>query len=118
MGFWNLLVQEVNILKVVLRHNLKIVLSHFIYNYIPARSFASKMPGNVKLGSSNEPDPDPLPYLAVSMDMKRQDNMKPYDPKKSYWVPDDQGGFLEGLLQSDDGKKAVVMIGHEVGSKD
>ena len=24
------------------------------------------------------------------------------------------GGFTEGLLQSDDGKKAVVMVGHEV----
>ena len=24
------------------------------------------------------------------------------------------GGFTEGLLQSDDGKKAIVMVGHEV----
>ena len=30
------------------------------------------MPGNVKLGSSNEPDPDPMPYLAVSNDTKRR----------------------------------------------
>ena len=27
---------------------------------------------------------------------------------------DGEGGFVEGLLQSDDGKKAVVMVGHEV----
>ena len=27
---------------------------------------------------------------------------------------DGEGGFIEGLLQSDDGKKAVVMVGHEV----
>ena len=31
------------------------------------------MPGNVKLGSSNEPDPDPMPYLAVSNDTKRRE---------------------------------------------
>lgn len=72
------------------------------------------MPGNVKLGSSNDPDPDPTPYLTVSAENKRADMLKPYDPKKSYWVPDESGGFVEGLLQSDDGKKAVVLIGHEV----
>ena len=71
------------------------------------------MPGNVKLGSRNEPDPDPTPYLYVSAETKLSDKRKPYDPKKSIWVPDDEGGFLEAMLQSDDGKKAVVMIGHE-----
>ena len=40
--------------------------------------------------------------------------MKPYDAKKSFWVPDEDGAFVEGLLQSDDGKKATVMIGHDV----
>ena len=39
---------------------------------------------------------------------------KPYDSKKSVWMNDGEGGFVEGLLQSDDGKKAVVMVGHEV----
>ncbi len=72
------------------------------------------MPGNVKLGQSNEPDPDPVAYLYVSQDMKRADMLKPYDAKKSYWVPDDAGGYVEAQLQSDDGKKAQVMIGHEV----
>ena len=42
---------------------------------------------------------------------------KPYDPKKSVWMADGDGSFLEGLLQSDDGKKAVVMVGHEVNSQ-
>ena len=45
---------------------------------------------------------------------KRHDMTKPYDPKKSVWISDDEGGFHEGLLHSDDGKKAVVMVGHEV----
>eukprot|EP00095_Tigriopus_kingsejongensis_P003887 maker-scaffold603_size126491-snap-gene-0.26 protein:Tk03887 transcript:maker-scaffold603_size126491-snap-gene-0.26-mRNA-1 annotation:"myosin heavy chain" len=71
------------------------------------------MPGHVKLGKSGEPDPDPLPYLLISMDAKRQDMLKPYDPKKSYWAPDGQGGYKESLLESDDGTKATVMMGHE-----
>jgi hypothetical protein len=56
------------------------------------------MPGNVKLGFSNEPDPDPTPYLYVSADIKRMDSHKPYDPKKSVWIPEDNGGFVEGTL--------------------
>ena len=46
--------------------------------------------------------------------VERADMMKPYDAKKSFWVPDEDGAFVEGLLQSDDGKKATVMIGHDV----
>ena len=57
------------------------------------------MPGNVKLGFSNEPDPDPTPYLYVSADIKRMDSHKPYDPKKSVWIPEENGGFAEGTLQ-------------------
>lgn len=72
------------------------------------------MPGHVKLGKGNEPDPDPSPYLIVSMEMKREDALKFYDPRKSYWVPDGKGGFCEGLLDNDDGTKALVMCGHEV----
>ena len=30
------------------------------------------MPGHVKLGKTGEPDPDPSPYLVVSMEMKRE----------------------------------------------
>merc|ERR1719277_63194 len=48
--------------------------------------------------------------------MKREDAVKPYDSKKSYWVPDGKGNFVEGLLESDDGKKAVVMMGHVKGT--
>ena len=72
------------------------------------------MPGHVKLGKPGEPDPDPAPYLVISMDMKRADMLKPYDPKKSYWGPDGTGGFKEGILEADDGTKATMMMGHEV----
>jgi len=39
--------------------------------------------------------------------------LKPYDPKKSYWVPDGDGGFLEGILESEAAGKAVVTVNHE-----
>jgi len=73
------------------------------------------MPGHVKVGGKNEPDPDPLPYLVVSFEMKKEDALKPYDAKKSVWVPNkEDGGFDEGLLQSVDGGKASVKVGWEM----
>jgi len=72
------------------------------------------MPGHVKLGASGEPDPDPLPYLVVSNEMKRADMSKPYDAKKSIWVPDGEGGYVEALLDSEADGKVVAMVGHEV----
>ncbi len=72
------------------------------------------MPGHVKLGKSGEPDPDPMPYLIINMEMKRADMLMEYDPKKSYWAPDSKGGFMKSMLVEDDGNKATVMCGHEV----
>ena len=72
------------------------------------------MPGHVKLGKAGEPDPDPCPYLVVTLEMKREFALKPYDPKKSYWCPDGKGGYMESMLEDDNGTKAVVMCGHEV----
>ena len=72
------------------------------------------MPGHVKLGKAGEADPDPLPYLVVTLEMKRADMLRPYDSKKSYWCPDGKHGFVECLVESNDGTKAVVMVGHEV----
>ena len=71
------------------------------------------MPGHVKLGKSGEPDPDPSPYLIVSNEMKREAMSKPYDAKKSVWVPDGDGGFMEAMLDSESGGKTTVMCGHE-----
>ena len=70
------------------------------------------MPGHVK--KSSGPDEDPCPYLVVTLEMKREHAMKPYDPKKSYWCPAGKGDYMECILESDDGTKAVVMCGHEV----
>ena len=44
------------------------------------------MPGHVKAGGSNEPDPDATPYLFVSFEIKKEDSLKPYDTQKSVWV--------------------------------
>ena len=45
------------------------------------------MPGHIKLGSGDEPDPDPLPYLMVNLENKRKDtSSKAYDPKRSVWA--------------------------------
>ena len=72
------------------------------------------MPGHVKKNAG--PDEDPTPYLVISLEMKREDSMKPYDSKKSYWCPDGKGNYMECMLESNDGTKAVVTCGHEVNS--
>ena len=72
------------------------------------------MPGHIKLGASQVPDPDPLPYLMVCGEMRRKDMAKPYDSKRAVWTPDGMGGYVEGTVQSDDGEKATVLLGHEV----
>ena len=69
------------------------------------------MPGHVKLGKKGEPDPDPMPYLVVSLEQKRDDMLMEYDPKKTYWCPDGKGGFMKSMLQEDDGKKCLVICG-------
>merc|ERR1712102_198122 len=46
-------------------------------------------------------------------EMQREDAMKPYDPKKSYWSPDGKGNYMECTLVDNDGTKATVMCGHE-----
>jgi len=49
--------------------------------------------------------------LIVSDELKVKLKSKPYDPKKSCWVPDKAtGGYFEGLIESLDGEKATVKI--------
>ena len=71
------------------------------------------MPGHI--AKTTGPDPDPSPWLAVSFDLKTKNKAKPYDPKKSYWVPNKaDGGYLEGSLESKDGAKVTVKVGGEM----
>ncbi|XP_042212119.1 myosin heavy chain, muscle-like isoform X1 [Homarus americanus] len=69
------------------------------------------MPGHVK--KSTGPDPDPSEFLYISMEMKMQDSTKPYDAKKSCWVPDDKEGFIEGEIQGTKGDLITVYAGGE-----
>jgi len=71
------------------------------------------MPGHVKAGGSKEPDPDPAPFLFVSFEMKKEDSLKPYDAKKSVWVPDGEGGYDEAMISEVKGDNIDVKVGWE-----
>merc|ERR1712214_15441 len=78
----------------------------------------TNMPGHIKLTKTGQPDPDPTEFLLPNMEMKRADQQKPYDPKKSVWIPDAKtGGYKEGLLESGDledpASKCLVAVAHE-----
>merc|ERR1712198_22831 len=69
----------------------------------------TSMPGHIKKSEGADPDPDP--WLVVSEELKKKLLSKPYDAKKSCWVPDKStGGYLEGLIQSKDGDKVTVKL--------
>ena len=71
------------------------------------------MPGHIK--KTTGPDPDPSPWLAVSHELKMKNKAKPYDPKKSVWVPNKaDGGYLQGLLESKEGGKCKVNVNGEM----
>ncbi|KAK9752705.1 Myosin head (motor domain) [Popillia japonica] len=55
-------------------------------------------------------DPDPTPYLFVSLEQKRIDQSKPYDAKKSCWVPDEKEGFVLGEIRGTKGDLVTVGI--------
>merc|ERR1711990_1177811 len=58
------------------------------------------MPGHIKL-VKGAVDPDPTDFLWPTMDMKKEDQAKPYDPKASVWIMDAKThGYKEGLLES------------------
>ena len=68
------------------------------------------MPGHM-VGKSDGPDPDPDPWLVVSDELRKKLLSKPYDPKKSCWVPDKAThGYDEGLIESTDGDKVQVKL--------
>ena len=67
------------------------------------------MPGHIKKSEGADPDPDP--WLVVSEELRKKLNSKPYDAKKSCWVPDKAtGGYWESLIESKEGGKVNVKI--------
>ncbi|XP_060521427.1 myosin heavy chain, muscle isoform X46 [Cylas formicarius] len=59
---------------------------------------------------ANQEDEDPTPYLFVSLEQKRIDQTKPYDAKKSCWVPDDKEGFVLGEIRGTKGDLVTVLV--------
>ena len=62
---------------------------------------SARMPGHIK--KSTGPDPDPSPWLEVKPHVKAENMKKPYDDKKSCWVPNPKGefgGYLEGITEN------------------
>ena len=82
------------------------------------------MPGHIKL-VKGAVDPDPTDFLWPDLEMKKADQAKVYDPKKSVWIMDAKThGYKEGLLESgeigqlgmegaDLSVKMTVAVGHE-----
>ncbi|XP_072948928.1 myosin heavy chain, muscle isoform X32 [Epargyreus clarus] len=68
----------------------------------------SKGPPGMQGGG--EDDPDPTPYLFVSLEQKRIDQSKPYDGKKACWVPDEKEGFLQGEIKATKGDLVTVIL--------
>uniref|UniRef100_A0A0K2T980 Myosin heavy chain 1 [Tribolium castaneum] n=1 Tax=Lepeophtheirus salmonis TaxID=72036 RepID=A0A0K2T980_LEPSM len=68
------------------------------------------MPGTRIVLKAGEEDPDPSPYLFVSNEQRIKNSEKPYDPKRSCWVPDSEEKFLEGLIQETTGGKVKVQL--------
>ena len=80
-----------------------------IFSGFHLRRKDKKMPGHIKKGDG--PDPDPSPWLIVSPELKVKLKSKPYDPKKSCWVPNKAThGYDEGIIDSTEGDKVTVMI--------
>merc|ERR1711899_42616 len=75
----------------------------------PQKETGLKMPGHIKL-VKGAVDPDPTDFLWPTMDMKKEDQAKPYDPKASVWIQDPKThGYKEGLLESGD----ITQLGME-----
>merc|ERR1712209_169118 len=75
----------------------------------PQKEAGLKMPGHIKL-VKGAVDPDPTDFLWPTMDMKKEDQAKPYDPKASVWIMDAKThGYKEGLLESGD----ITQLGME-----
>merc|ERR1712242_78914 len=80
-----------------------------LYSHSRFHGETRNMPGHI--AKTDGPDPDPDPWLVVSEELKKKLLSKPYDPKKSCWVPDKAtGGYWEGLIESTEGDKVSVKL--------
>ncbi|KAK3930628.1 Myosin heavy chain, muscle, partial [Frankliniella fusca] len=70
---------------------------------------------NMPKPAAQEEDPDPTPYLFVSLEQKRIDQTKPYDAKKACWVPDEADGFVQGEIKGTKGDLEKTFKKEQVG---
>ena len=68
--------------------------------------------------NAGEPDPDPAPYLFLSAEHKAKNAEKPYDPKRSCWVPCPDDKFIEGIIQETNGNKVKVQLNKDKSVKE
>ena len=68
------------------------------------------MPGTKITINAGDKDPDPAPYLFVSSEIKEKSADKPYDPKRSVYVPHIEEKFTEGVIEETNNDKVKVKI--------
>jgi hypothetical protein len=57
----------------------------------------------------NDPEViESLTFLLVPKEEKIQTQSRPFDPKKNVFVRDAKEGFIDGVIQSEDGDKVTV----------
>ena len=57
----------------------------------------------------NDPEViESLTFLLVPKEEKIQTQSRPFDPKKNVFVRDAKEGFIEAIIQSEDGDKVTV----------
>ena len=54
-------------------------------------------------------DPD-MQYLAIDRKKIMKEQNKAFDAKKACWVPDEEQGFVAGMLQSTKGDDVTVLL--------
>ena len=85
-----------------------------IQDIAPQRLLVSQARNTEKQDARPHQEDDPSPWLAVSDALKAKNKARPYDPKKSVWVPNKaDGGYLEGMLESKDRAKVTVTVNGE-----
>ena len=60
------------------------------------------------------PDPDPSEYLYVSLALKAESASKPYDAKKTCWVPCAKDGYVQGEIRGAKGDQLTVFASNKV----
>lgn len=65
----------------------------------------------VKVGPpADAEERDPTPVLRPTLEMQREDQNKPFDSKRSCWIPDEKEGFVPAEIKSTKGEQVTVIF--------